>query len=326
MIITLIDLKDLTSDHPFVSCYWAELKNNNGWDSEAYKIEDDKKVFQILVLYKSLIFKNKLAYIPFSPICINGDFTLSSNKIENIIKYINKITKNKVIFFRIDLPFEYKDLESFEKIFQVNKESIQPEKTVKISLQQNIFDIRLQYKKRAKRNLIKNKNVITVEDVKPTKNNIEVWYSIYEATAKRDCFQTRSLEYINNIFLTEDIVKPKLLFAYKEGVVVAGIIILIGKKEAVYLLGASKRIDGFSPSYSLQDYAIELSKNLGLKQYDLFGIGSDEKSKHLKSLTLFKSSFGGEFFQRIPTLDYPIKKISYLLFKIVEYFRFRLYR
>lgn len=66
--------------------------------------------------------------------------------------------------------------------------------------------------------------------------------------------------------------------------------------------------------------------NEGVKSYDLFGVGVDEKSDNLKSLTQFKSSFGGNVLTRIPTLDYPNNKLIYSLYKMVESLRFFIYR
>ena len=66
----------------------------------------------------------------------------------------------------------------------------------------------------------------------------------------------------------------------------------------------------------MQDYAIELCHSLGVKSYDFFGIGREGKSDHLKSLTLFKSSFGGDAIERVPTLDFPIKTLLYKIYKM----------
>lgn len=327
MNISQIDKKKLVSQTPYVSEYWAKLKDLNGWKNEAYEINKDGFLFQSLVLYKEIIRNNFLGYIPFSPCCVNGKAQLSSKEIKEFLIYISKRSEFKIIFFKVDLPFEYNDNSLFYKDFHLNKESIQPEVTIKLNLLQNLNDIRANYRKRAKRALKKNFNNIVVKQVEPNEDNILLWYNLYLETAKRDHFQTRNFDYIKKIFNIEDNkVQPKLIFAFKQEQLVGGIILLLGKEEALYLFGASKKLDGFSPSYSLQDFAIELTQNAGIKKYDFLGVGTNEKSMHLKTLTLFKSSFGGELYQRVPTLDFPIKKSLYYLFKIVEYIRIKIYR
>ncbi|MDC7250905.1 MAG: peptidoglycan bridge formation glycyltransferase FemA/FemB family protein, partial [Sphaerochaetaceae bacterium] len=160
----------------------------------------------------------------------------------------------------------------------------------------------------------------------PTDQNIEIWYSLYKETAKRDNFQIRSIEYIKRVFISTSEIKQKLIFAYFKDKVVGGIIILYSKKEAIYLFGSSKKLPHNSPSYSLQDFAIDNMQKLGIEKYDFFGIGDDNTSEHLKSLTLFKSAFGGEKVERIPSLDYPINKILYKAYKLIEKLRYFVYR
>ncbi len=318
MKIKKIKLEKLNIINPIVSPYWAKLKATNGWLSEAYAIERDKREYQSLVLFKKMFSNFFLAYIPFSPICINGDAPLTSKELKQTLLEISKITDKTVVLFKVDLPFCYNNPSLFKNEFKINKNSIQPDITIKLNLEKSLDEIRSNYRTRAKRNLKKNKNIIVLKEVEANNENINSWYNLYKETSKRDKFKTRSLQYIKALFKATSNVKAKLILSYKDGVIVGGIIILLSKEEAVYLFGASAIIEGYSPSYSMQDYAIELCRSLGIKNYDFFGIGREGKSEHLKSLTLFKSAFGGDVIERVPTLDFPIKKQLYKIYKIAQ--------
>ena len=153
-------------------------------------------------------------------------------------------------------------------------------------------------------------------------DDLSQWYSIYKRTGIEDGFSTRSFSYIKRIM---DMKNSDLLISTVDDKIVGGIIILYGLETSVYLLGGSLKNCGYSVSYTLQDEAIKLCKHKGSKYYDLFGIGS-EKSKHLNSLNLFKTSFDGKTINRISTFDYPINPIIYFFFNLAEIIRYTFYR
>lgn len=327
MKINSIQIDTLSTNNPFVSSFWAKLKNVNCWDSKAYSLESNQDVFQSLVLFKKLFLNLYFVYIPFSPVCITSEAILDEKLIKEFLDFVISDSEKKIAFIKIDLPFEYDTKKKYHKPFKINKYSIQPEATIVIDLNSNIEDLRKKYKKRAIRNLKKNINQIVITEVVFNEDNIKRWYKIYLETAKRDNFSARDINYFLKMNNIEDPIKPRLIFAYDINEnLLGGNIILINNKNAVYLFGASKRNHNLSPSYALQDYSIEMLINEGVKSYDLFGVGVDEKSDNLKSLTQFKSSFGGNVLTRIPTLDYPNNKLIYSLYKMVESLRFFIYR
>jgi len=327
MKINSIKINALSTNNPFVSSFWAKLKNVNCWDSKAYSLESNQDVFQSLVLFKKLFFNVYFVYIPFSPICISSEAILNEELIKEFLDFVISDSEKKIAFIKIDLPFEYDTNKKYHKPFKINKYSIQPEATIVIDLNSNIEDLRKKYKKRAIRNLKKNINQIVITEVVFNEDNIKRWYQIYFETAKRDNFSARDINYFLKMNNIEDSIKPRLIFAYDINEnLLGGNIILINNKNAVYLFGASKRNHNLSPSYGLQDFSIEMLINEGVKSYDLFGVGVDEKSDNLKSLTQFKLSFGGTILTRIPTLDYPNNKLIYSLYKMVESLRFFIYR
>ncbi len=322
MKISQISLDGLSVVNPFVSKYWAFIKARNNWDAKAYEIvlKDDK--YQMLLLSKNLFLNYYIAYIPFSPQSLDGESFLEIDTISKILDEINNLLYKRYVFFKIDLPFGYKEIDKKNKIFKVNDESVQPEATIRINLNRSLDVIKKDYHKRALRHLKRNKENIFANEVEICEENVDIWYALYQETAKRDKFSIRDKEYIKNVLFCNEDVSKKLIFAYKDNCCVGGIIIIYSKVLAIYLFGASKKLEKYSPSYSMQDFAIEKLNQIGVKQYDLHGIGIEEKSPHLKSLTLFKTSFGGDIIKRCATIDYPINKGLYRIYKIAEKIRY----
>ncbi len=321
-----IELTELVCINPIVSDFWAEVKKVNNWKSAAFLVKIDRKNYELLILTKKLFLNYYLAYIPFSPIPLNTDLPIKLDDLSTVINIINKNLIYKYIFFRFDFPFDYEKYNNKNKKFILSNQSIQPEATVRIDLERSLDSIKSDYRKRAIRNIKANDGVIEVRDLELTKENLNLWYDLYKETAIRDGFVTRSKAYIDAVIFTNSEVGRKLICAYKDGELVGGIIVIYSKVLALYLFGASKKIDKYSPSYSIQNYAIETLHNLGVKIYDLYGIGYEDKSEHLKTLTLFKTSFGGKILTRVPTIDYPIRKFLFKLFKFVEKIRLSFYR
>lgn len=326
MEIININTLDLRVKNPFVSDYWSKVKSLNHWNSYAFLIKENNNEFELLLMTKKIFCNYYIGYIPFSPVSIKSVNQISLNTFYSALRIIKKMLKEKCILLKVDLPFEFVNVDINKTKFRFSKESIQPEATVRIDLTRSYDEILSEYKKRAKRNLKKNEGIIETKEVEINDININLWYSIYQETAKRDGFSLRNLDYIKSVLYTNSDVNKKFIFSYKDGNLVGGLIIIYSEDLAIYLFGASKKLDKHSPSYSMQDYAIYKLKEIGVKSYDFHGIGLDNKSSHLKSLTLFKTSFGGCVYKRPKTLDYPINKFMYLLYKAAEKIRNAIYR
>lgn len=324
-----IDVNELSGNNPFVSKEWATIKQHNGWSSLAFIIMIDDLQYEMLVLIKNIKFGFLLAYAPFSPVPLNGSLlTPLYDNFSEMSKKLVYLLPKKVFVIRYDLPFNYSginskfDFDVFKKGFRVKKQSVQPVSTTFIDLSEDLSAIQMNYRKRAKRFLKKNKDFVSIDIWDGSFDDLSKWYSVYKKTGVLDGFTTRSFSYVEKTMANDNCM---LLLSRVDNEIVGGIIILLGNDVAIYLLGGSLKDCGFSVSYSLQDFAIRLCKKKGIKYYDLFGIG-DDKSKHLLSLNLFKNSFGGKNITRISTFDFITKPISYSLFNIAEFTRYLFYR
>ena len=313
--IEKIDLSALSAESVFQSDFWAEVKSK-AWQSFAFAYQIGTHKGTLLVLVRRLFLSFSIAYSPFG---LYSEIT--GEEFSLIAKEIRRYLPKGTFLFRLDPPW---NSTSFKKggHISLSKNSVQPEGTVIIKLPAE-FNL----KERAKRNLKKEEGVF-VRPWDKSKDEFASWYSTYSLTAIRDHFTPRSASYIYSLLTIKDKnVKPILYVAYFKEDLIGGIINLRGKEEEVYLFGSSlKHSANISCGYSLQYYAINKAIEANIKVYDLFGIPSKRGEEHLKSLELFKTSFGGERVYRAESSDYIYNYPLSLSYKAIENFRYYLHR
>ncbi|MHC1693452.1 MAG: lipid II:glycine glycyltransferase FemX [Sphaerochaetaceae bacterium] len=318
----------------------------------------------MLVLTRRLVMGYFLSYVPFAP-ATEGLPMVLPVFIKELSRELKPLLPKGTICIRYDLPWGKPDDEDPTPLvgfpLRTCKESVQPEGTSRIDLSGGFETVRMQYRERANRNIRKaiNKNV-TISEWDHIGSSFESWYSVYQETARRDGFMARSSEYLHR-FLdcahysypdpsldygvrkidphskvygeypptgggSQDI-ECHLYLAWFEKKIVGGAMVLSSKEVAVYLFGASLRLDGISCSYLLQDYAIEQACRQGKKIYDLYGIsGPHNRGAHLEGLHLFKRSFGGCNYYRQPSTDYVFHPLIHYLYAFTENLRYAIHR
>jgi lipid II:glycine glycyltransferase (peptidoglycan interpeptide bridge formation enzyme) len=325
------------SSNPFQSQFWALAKRPTGWRSFAFRyvIEDEQggeisTVF--LVLVRRLFLHYRLAYIPFAP-DIHQYSGETSVLIDRCAELLRPLLPKGTAFVRFDLPWQYRELEIPENLsgryIRVCHDSVQPEGTVRINLDGGYEQVRLQYRERARRNIRKARaQGIIIRPWDTKEQTFSDWYSVYMQTAKRDGFVPRPSSYLYHLLtLQAPDVSAYLYVAYLGNTILGGALIIESKETAIYLYGASIRVDGCSPSYMLQDYAIAQACNRGRILYDLYGIsGPGNRCSHLDGLRLFKRAFGGEIWYRSPSVDRIYRRFirwSYAHLEMIRYVAYR---
>jgi len=324
--------------NPFQSQLWAQAKRASNWHPFAFRFTalaaegDQDYASVVLVLVRRLFLGARLAYIPFGPE-IDAYSGEPAQLIRDFSRAIRPLLPKGVAFIRFDLPWGPPDEEQVDPIVGRNirmcRESVQPEGTARIDLTPGYDAVRLRYRERARRNVRKAKSKdIVIKPWDGKQETFQAWYSVYIETAKRDGFTARPAAYIKK-FLTIDApdIASYLYLAYLDQSVLGGALIIESSAVSTYLYGASLRIDGCSPSYLLQDYAIEKACDHGCQIYDFYGIsGPEQRGSHLEGLRLFKRAFGGYVSYRHRSLDYIYKPFFRLLYAWVEHKRFTLQR
>jgi lipid II:glycine glycyltransferase (peptidoglycan interpeptide bridge formation enzyme) len=334
--LTKIDYKKFPCQgSPFQSSFWGAVKHASGWNAHAFSIDVEGWHSQVLVLVKKLFPLCSLAYIPFGPDVFNCPTLGMSEFVKELSRQLRKQLPLSVFSIRYDLPWDEVNDPNVMKLegkrFRASKESVQPDGTVRIDLQWGYEAVTYGYRDRAKRALRKSFQIVDVSLWNGGNDDFKRWYNVYLETARRDGFSARSSKYLKALLALDGKVagdvKCKLILARKENIIIGGCIILMSAYEAVYLFGASLRLDNITCSHVLQDFAISLACENGCKYYDFFGIpGPMGRGLHLKGLELFKLSFGGQPYYRTPTTDYVIRGIVWKAYSISENIRYGLNR
>lgn len=324
--------------NPFQSQFWAKAKRMSGWRAFAFRFtfgmdgEGSPKSSVVLVLVRRVFLHSKIAYIPFSPDPVS--FGAEPSEIAREFgRLVRPLLPKGTAFIRFDLPWGAPEDEDVVPVSGRNlrlcKESVQPEGTSRIDLSAGYEAVRLRYRERARRNIRKAKaKSITIVPWKGDSTSFDSWYSVYLETAKRDGFTARPSAYIKNFLTMDDSdVRSYLYLAELGNSILGGAIVLESTSVALYLYGASLRVDGSSPSYLLQDHAIEAACSRGCHIYDFYGIsGPRQRGSHLEGLRLFKRAFGGYACYRPQSFDYVYKPVLRFAYACAENVRFKTHR
>jgi lipid II:glycine glycyltransferase (peptidoglycan interpeptide bridge formation enzyme) len=353
--VSVANFSDLNSTfNPFQSEFWAAVKQPSGWNSMAIKAtvasesETDSSIWSTvtLVMHRRLVVGFSLAYIPFGPDTTGLDMPVSLF-IREFSRELKKHLPWGTICVRYDLPWYLPDIEDVPiltgRSLRTCRESVQPEGTTRIDLSAGYEAVRLQFRERAKRNIRKAQaKGVVVTEWNGRKDVFSQWYHVYQETAKRDGFAARSEEYLQRFLDTatylhtdhrgvmerdKDEISCHLYLAYVDSKLSGGTMVLESKGLALYLFGASLRIDGCSFSYLLQDFAIQKACEHGCTIYDFYGIsGPKNRGAHLDGLRLFKRAFGGYNCYRQPSTDYVFLPIIWSFYSLFEKLRYAIHR
>ncbi len=289
--------KDFVQSHPNVhllqTTEWGELKSAFGW--KAVRLITQGSGAQLLL--RSLPGGFTIGYIPKGPIG-------SSEELWNELDHVCK--QEKTIFLKIE-PDDWEDGGSgqFAQLKGwIPTRSIQPRRTVVLSLQGTEEDILARMKQKTRYNIrLAEKKGVEIRSV----DNVAEFHRMSEITAKRDGFGVHSATYYQKAF---DLFKPlgqaELLMAYYQDRPLAGLMVFGLGDRAWYMYGASNDEErNRMPAYLIQWEAMKWAISKGCKTYDLWGIPDVEeatledefsrKESHdgLWGVYRFKRGFGG---------------------------------
>lgn len=322
--------------------------------------KENEKCLSVLVRSFSLkIKKFSIAYIPMSPEFSSNEENLRQNffnELESISKKIFKFLPQNTICIRFDPALDFENLEernnfvaSAKLFFKQNKAKkenfriektatdIQPPDTVLLSLLESEEKILSEMKSKWRYNIrLAAKKGVEVKSYSAKEADFskafEEFFKLFMQTSERDGVQFHQKNYyldlLNSSAENPNAPVVKLYLATHESDVLAGIITLFCKKEAVYLYGASGNIKrNFMPAYLLQWNAICDAKKFGCPIYDFYGCPPEENKNHpMHGLFLFKTGFGGKLIHRPGSFDVVLKKNWYTLYRTAEKLRAWFYK
>jgi len=295
---------------------WASFRETQGW--KAYEIEENYVLLRPLALGKTFLYAPEIKLSDLEDI---KEFLVKTKEIAQ---------KNNAIFLRLDInePVSQESILLIKKYKFIKAfEEIQPEYRQIVSITGSEEEILAQMKPKGRYNIrLAQKHGVKIQEI----DDMEVFYKLFEETARRDGFTIRPKAYFKQML--DDLGKigyVKLLAAYYQNKPVAAEILSIYKDTASYLYGASanEARQTMAP-YLMHWEAIKLSRENGCKFYDLLAVapfdGHEDNSinkglgKKYAGITRFKEQFGGEKVRLMGGWDYIYQPFWYKLFKFIE--------
>ncbi len=220
-----------------------------------------------------------------------------------------------------------------------SKEQVQFRNTVILDLTISENEIMQRMKQKTRYNIrLAERKGVKVREGK--KEDIPLLYQMYAETSKRDGFIIRDEGYYTTTwglflancpeFLTQEgegcdprinVWQPfaKILIAEYEGDPIAALILFVFGAKAWYMYGMStERHREKMPNYLLHWRAIQWLRQIGVKEYDLWGAPERfDETDPMYGVYRFKIGFGGETVQHIGAWDFPVSKRLYRLYQEV---------
>ena len=161
-----------------------------------------------------------------------------------------------------------------------------------------------------------------------TREDLRIFQNIMVETGERDNFGIRPLEYFERMHDCLGKEHFKLLMARHEGIIIAGIILVMYGNKVWYAYGASSNTKrNLMPNYKLQWEGIKYAKSIGAEIYDFRGVPGvleDEKDHPEYGLYRFKKGFNATFTEFIGQVLLEVRPFKYRVFKIAQKIRRRL--
>jgi lipid II:glycine glycyltransferase (peptidoglycan interpeptide bridge formation enzyme) len=337
--------------------YWAKVKDEQGYQPYAFNMHfKDEHALQyassddLLVVVRNIGKSHSIAYIPYGPVT-ELDEEMQGKFLEELSESLRFFLPSNCILIRYDLLWQ-SPWQNDEDCYTEDHIWLGPPEPRIQEMRMNFDTVRWNLRKTATDILpantlfldLKHDNDFLLNRMKPkTRYNIrlsrrrgveiheisfdklQLWYSMYKETAKRNGLHLHDISYFETILHAQKdssctAVHVHLLMAEVEQQPLAGMMLVLSGKRATYLYGASASGNrNFMGTYALQWEAIKLAKNAGCYEYDLFGISpSPDPSHPMYGLYRFKKGFGGYEYFRQGCWDYPLNEDLYDVYRSVE--------
>ncbi len=319
------------------SWHWGEFNKALGHKIWRFGVFNESQLVSVALVIKIKARRGTFLFVPHGPaVTSNSSFgiqipNLKLQIVKILLEELKKLArKERASFIRIQpvWPRTEQNTQIFRDLnFRPGPLYLHPELTLELDLSKSQEEL-LKDMRKTTRNLIK--RGLKTPELKviemSTKEGLEIFWELYEATAKRHNFVAFSKNYLEKEF--EAFSKDNLvsiLITYYQQKPISGAYIISWQGGAYYHHGASLPIQHNLPtSYLLQWQAILKAKYQGLKSYNFWGIAEDDaklKNTHRYfGLTLFKKGFGGRKLEYVKTQDFVISPIYFVNWAI-EMFR-----
>lgn len=327
------DLGRCDMAHSFLqSGFWGSFKARFGWNARSFLVDwGESGRLPLMVIRRRLAPGVSFAYVPLGPELpfeFPDSFELRNQALIDLARALVFELPHDTAFIRFDPPWytigEGISGPELPAPFIRAGADVQPPDTVIVDVSQDEDAILSAMKQKWRYNIrLAEKKGVTVKRMDEA--GLDIFYSLYKTTAKRDRIAIHGIEYYRFLFQHSKEYRDgnqdlRLYIAEHDGEALAAIIVLFRGEEATYLYGASsdsKR--NFMAPYALQWRAIRDAHEKGCLRYDLYGIPPKENPLHpMAGLYRFKIGFGGQIIHRPGSWDYAYKPVVTYLFRLAE--------
>lgn len=292
----------------FQSFSWGEVQKKLGFEVERIGIFEEEKLLGIALIVDVIAKRGHYLHVRHGPIF--KDF--KKREFKFFVQYLIKRAKEKGAAFVRLSPLIAKERRN-QNIFQQFKFIKSPIHNmdaqicwvldIRKSEEQLLKEMRKTTRYLIKRGLNSGLNVVKAKKL----SDIKFFLNLYKKTAQKHGFvphQGIAEEF--TIFKKDK--QDELFLAKFKNKVISGALVIFCHDQAIYHHGASdEKYEKLSPSYLLQWEAILEAKKRGKKLYNFWGIAPPSSKNHpWKGLTLFKTGFGGEVREFVPSHDLPL--------------------
>ncbi len=321
-------IKDCPQAHVLQSPAWGELKSQFGWES-CWVIHGK---LGAQVLFQRIPLGYQVAYLPRGPISTEGDVFNHPDWIGFQQDLDDLCRDRKAVFLKIEPDCWQDDTKSLSPPggYKLSPHSIQPPRTILISLAESEDEILARMKSKTRYNIrLAEKKEITISQI----DNVESFYGLLENTSDRAAFGIHTEEYYKKAFeLFQASGECQLFLAEYQGLPLASIMVFVRGKRSWYFYGASSNQHRERmPTYLVQWEAMLWAKRRGCLSYDLWGVPDEDFETLEKNFTdrgdglwgvyRFKRGFGGELKKVCGPWDRVYKPALYFLYTLLTRLR-----
>lgn len=292
----------------FQSFSWGEVQKKLGFEIERIGIFSKEKLVGIALVVDVIAKRGRYFHVRHGPVF--SDFKKS--EFNCLVQYLIKSARERGASFIRLSPLISKERvgEDFFRKFKFIKSPIH-NMDAQICWVLDITKTEEQLLKEMRkttRYLIKRGVGLGLKIVKAkNRSDIKFFLALYKKTAKKHGFVPHQGIAEEFTMFKRDKQAELFLSKFKNKVISGALVIYCGD-QAIYHHGASdKKYEKLSPSYLLQWEAILEAKKRGKRLYNFWGIAPPSSKNHpWQGLTLFKTGFGGEVREFVPSHDLPL--------------------
>lgn len=314
---------DFVADSPnspiLQSWEWGEVKSGANWEPLRVAVGEGGKIHAaIQILKRKLPYVGKsLFYAPRGPVLDLKD----EAALDLLLSEVRKLAKkHKAVALKIDPELEENDpafVMLKKRGFKPQKKQVQPRATIYLDLTRPLDDLLASFEEKTRYNIrLSAKKGVRVSG-EPGIRGAELFYKIYQETARRDNFLIHPESYYRKISeLMGKTGLAQVFVAYLGDEPIAAVYAFCFGSRVWYMYGASKSEHReVMPNHALHWEVIKWAKEKGYKTYDLWGIPADPKPGHpLWGVYRFKKGFKGRQVNLVGACDLVYDPLFYNLF------------